>query len=277
MDQTIPIRPLPLILATLAAAVLSGCSRGKISSDVKDTGAWTRIVELHAPALDKTGLLKDAPKVEDSFVVPGAPWAVTREKKGEENVVTCKRTMQLGETLKRDVVCISKAGGKTTEVAVNECSVKETSPGVYTYRETIHWIGPSPKPTVDMDAAKALKGALPAAVATDASVRHLADTLEREFMLTFMGPPEPLMTTIVSQIMMNPDLAERNIAARMGDGLNTALMTEYGGKLTAEQRRATVQRLVEHATKMTLIRRMLIQPRGLETRTRAAPLHSLLP
>jgi hypothetical protein len=153
--------------------------------------------------------------------------------------------MKLGETASHDVVCKAKVDGKAIEVAVNECSVKEVSPGVYNYKETIRWTGPKPKSFVDMDEAKTLKAALPQALATDASVKRLADNLAKSVILTMMGPPDPLITEIMSQLMMNPDLAQHKISARLGDGLDSALQAEFGNKMTAEQRRATIQKLVE--------------------------------
>lgn len=235
----------------MAAAALAGCARATVGSDVKPNGTWTRTVELHGPPPDKTGGLMPAAKIEDSFIIPGAPWTVTKETKDDGLLVTCKRSMQAGETLKRDVVCRTKSDGKYVEAAVNECSVKETSPGVYTYREVIHWVGPKPKTMVDMDAVKTLKTALPPALATDASVQRLADRVAREFVLTLMGPPDPLFTSILSQIMMNPDLALRKLSARIGDGLDKALVAEYGDKMTPDQRKSTIQKLVASAFKST--------------------------
>ncbi len=239
------------IAAIAAIYALSGCARATIGSEVKPNGSWVRTVQLHGPPPDKSGGLMPAGKLEDAFAVPGAPWTVTKSAVKDGEVVTCKRNMQLGETASHDVVCRAKSNGKTVDVAVNECSVKETSPGVYTYREAIHWIGPKPKSFVDIDAAKILKSALPPSVATDASVNRLVEAVIKETVMAFMGPPDPLITTIFSQLMMNPDLAQRKISARMNDGLEKALIEEYGDKLSAEQRRVTVKKLVDAAFKST--------------------------
>ena len=228
-----------------------GCARATVGSEVKPNGAWVRTVQLHGPPPDKTGGLVPPGKIEDFFAIPGAPWTVTRSTENGGILVTCKRNMQLGEIASHDVVCMAKSEDKSVEVAVNECSVKETSPGVYTYREAIHWIGPRPKPMLDLDAVKTLKAALPPALATDSSVAHLADSVVREFVLTFMGPPDPLLTTIFSQIMMNPDLAQHKLSATMSAGLDQALKTEYGDKMTAEQRVVTVKKLVDATFKST--------------------------
>jgi hypothetical protein len=239
------------LISIVSLTYLSGCSRATVSSEIKPNGDWIRTVELHGPPPDKSGGLLPQGKLEDSFAVPGPPWTVTRETKDDGLVVTCKRSMKAGETANHDVVCRAKADGKVVDVCVNSCLVKETAPGVYTYTETIHWIGPKPKDLIDAGFDKVLKSALPATVATDASVKHLSEKFSREFLLTLMGPPDPLFTSIMSQIMMNPDLAMRKLSARMGEGLDQALKDEYGDRMTAEQRHGTIKKLVDVAFKST--------------------------
>jgi len=234
-----------------AVLTLTGCSRGVVGSDIAANGDWTRKVELHGPPPDKTGGMLPIPKLEESFVIPKAPWTVTKTTTDQGDVITCKRALSLGESLKRDVVCKAKTESGYVEAMDNECSVKQTAPGEYTYREVLHWSGPKPKQMIELDAVAHLKALLPASIATDASVRRVAESVTREFGLLLLGPPDPLITTIFTQVMMNPELAMHRISDRLVDGIDRALKTEYGNKLTDVQRRTVVEKLLKAAMDST--------------------------
>ena len=96
-----------------------------------------------------------------------------------------------------------------------------------------------------------LKDALPPAIGTDANIHKLGDRLGKEFILVLMGPPEPLFTTILSQIMMSPDLAQHKFSSKFGDIIDKVLSEEFGDKLSDKDRLKAVQKLTESAFKST--------------------------
>ena len=234
------------------ALLLSGCSRGKVVTKVASDGSWIRRVELHGPGPDKTGGMVPIPKLEDTFAVPGAPWVITHEKKDADEFLVCTRSMKPGESLSNDVVCKAKTDKGYVPCSQNQCSVKQTGPGEYTYTETIHWVGAKPTTSlIDVDVVKHLRAVLPAGLATDASLKRVSTRLSGDIMRVFLGPPEPLFTTILSQAMMAPDLAEHKISAEVGEKLAAALTDEYGSRLTAAQRTTAVEKLVAETFKST--------------------------
>ncbi len=238
-----------LFAITAVSAFSAGCARAVIGSDIKADGTWTRTVEFHAPGGDgaanpAAGMLKSA-KMEDSFVVPKAPYIITRYKEGEENIIKATRKVALNEVITHDITVLSKDDkkGTTTPVLVNETSVKETAPGVFTYTERLHWVGPMPKNLLDVDSKKMLLKFLPADLATEENAKRCSVALEKELLMVFMGPPDPLFGQLMS-IIANPDLAKFKLSARLRAPIEKVLADQFGQKLSAPDRNKITTRIV---------------------------------
>src|SRR5579871_3911592 len=244
-SQIGPRRRLPrslklLALAAVGALLATGCARSVITTSVRADGNWTRTVSFHGPNPDKNGLGPNT-KLEDVFTLPaGGSWKITQSKTDEEVVYTAERPLHLGDVVRQDI----SVKGKKEVVLTNEASVKETSPGVFTYREVLHWQGPMPKDLTDPEVVAGVKAALPPALATDANVKKTSEELGRELGMTLMGPPDPLLPHILSGLMMQPDLVQHQISNRLGDSVDKILAADYGDRLTPEQRHEVIRKLI---------------------------------
>lgn len=231
------------VMAAVGALFTSGCARSTVTTTVKADGSWTRTVAFHGPSTDKQGF-GPGTKLEDVFAMPsGGPWTVTKDKKEDEIVYTATRQLHAGDIQKQDMAIKEKINGQNGIVMINEADVKETSPGVFTYREVLHWQGPKPKDLVDKDQLQLVKSALPPELATDANVAKTTEAISRTMGLLLLGPPDPLITHLFSEIMMNPDLAEHQLSVRMQEPVDKILVEQYGDKLTLAQRQAFLKKL----------------------------------
>jgi hypothetical protein len=235
---------------------MTGCARAKITTDIKADGSWTRTVQFHAPnpGANAPAGPNLAPKLEDTFAIPsGGPWTTKKDQTDEEVSVTVERSHKLGDTQKQDVAVKGKGKGENTLLLVNQASVQETEPGKLTYREVLHWQGPLPKDTEKPDAEMLadLKNALPPALATEANVNEIGKAMNREFLLALFGPPDPMISHLLSQIVMQPDLAEREITRRMGSPMDRILTAKFGNAMSLQERRRTIVKLFSGVFKTT--------------------------
>ena len=234
-----------LLCAALAGTgtLLNGCARGVATTTVAPNGAWTRKVTFHGAKPDNNGGAMGT-KIEDAILVPqGAEWKITRQDKEDEKLLTIERSMPLGGALHGDIMI---KGGKKgpSPIAVNDVSVQQTAPGVFVYKETLHWKGDAAKElTPDKDAIADIKKALPPAVATDANASALAGQFAREFWRVLFGPGDPLLSNI-SSLMMQPEIAERRIQQRMGADIDKILIARFGAQLSAAQRLDVTRKLI---------------------------------
>lgn len=238
------------VLSLLAASLLAtGCSRSVISTTVKPDGSFTRKIVFHVPNLgDKgdLGVRGMGGELKDSFEMPaGGPWKTKKDKTENEETYTAERDLTPGSVQKQDIAIKSGNKDKPGIFVVNEATVRSVGPGKWEYHETLHWSGKLPDLMVNFspDALKAVKASLPAALATDANARPITAAVAKELWHVMFGPGDPLISSW-TQIMMEPETVGRKMAVRMSPGLDKAIAAQMGDKMTAQERRACVHKLI---------------------------------
>lgn len=241
-------------LLAVAALFTTGCSRSVITTTVKPDGSFSRKIVFHGTSIGDKGLGGGgggAPggmggELRDTFEMPaGGPWKTKREKTDSEEVYTAERDLTPGMTQKQDIAIKSGDKGKPGVFVVNEATVRNIGPGKWEYHETLHWNGKAPDmmDAVDPSEIKAIKAGLPAALATDTLAKQLAAAVNRELWHVMFGPGDPLISRW-TQLMMQPELVERQMMSRMSPGIDKALIAQLGDKMSPEDRRACVRQIV---------------------------------
>lgn len=244
-------RVAPLSALATAALFTTGCARSVITTTVKPDGAFARKIVFHGPKPNEQGAGFAAPgggEMTDTFEMPsGGPWKTKREKLENEETYTAERELTPGSVQKKDIVIKSGDKMKPGIFVVNEATVHSIGPGKWEYRETLHWVGKIPDvvTSADPDVAKAIKAALPPALATDANVRPITIAINREMWHLLFGPGDPLISGW-TQFMMQPEAVERKMTVRMSAGVDKALVAQLGDKLTSEQRRTYVRKIISN-------------------------------
>lgn len=226
------------IAALVAAALLTGCARSRITTEIKRDGSWTRSASFTGQ-MKKEGMQLGS-TIEDTFVVPsGTEWKSKEEKKDQEHTLTFERTMAAGESLNGDLSIKGDGEGKLK--LVNEVRVTRAGPRRLEYRETLHWQGDKPDlASMRPENLAEIKAALPKSLATDANARALAERATALFVPLIFGPGEPLL----AMGLIHPDLAERRARQRIGSLLLTALQDQFGDKLKPDERREVARQLI---------------------------------
>jgi hypothetical protein len=227
-----------IALCVVTLALLSGCSRARVTTEIKSGGNWTRTVALTGQE-KKEGQMDMGGSIEDSFVVPaGDGWKSSTEKRDANVTTTFIRTFAAGAPLKGDL-SIKGEGGKP--MLVNEVSVTRLSARRFEYKETLRWTAPTQPLTVKPEDLAALKAKLPQALATDENARGLADKMTGLVLPLMFGPGDPLL----AMGLLHPDLAAKRASQRIGASLLKALEEQFGDQLTAAQRRGVALNLIE--------------------------------
>jgi len=247
------MRPL-LCLALFAAAVLAtGCSRARVTTEVKSGGAWTRTVVLAGQAKQEGMQMSTA--LEDAFDIPsGADWKISEEKKDSDRNVTAVRTFAVGAAHKGDIALkedLPKPGpgqeppkGPAPLVVVNDVTVTRLGPKRYEYKETLRWVGPPPKTgNIKPEDIVQLKALLPKALATDENARALGQKAAILAVPILFGPGDPLL----AMGLLHPDLALRRASQRMGTVMMKALEEQFGDKMPIAERREVARQLIDTA------------------------------
>ena len=232
--------PRAIFTALAAAALLSGCARSRVTTEIKPDGSWVRTV-VFTGSEKKEGNM--APSIEDSFVLPsGAAWKSHESKKNDDRVLTFERTLAAGASVKGDVSIKQGDAGKL--ILVNEATVTRSGPNRFEYRETLRWKGDPPDAeTVKPETLVQIKAALPKALATDANARSLAAKGHELLLPLLFGPGDPLLALG----LLHPDLAERRARQKIGTLLLKALEDQFGGQLSLDQRREVARRLISES------------------------------
>lgn len=239
---------LPGLLA-LASLLATGCSRAVITTTVKSDGAFSRKIVFHGPSGDKGAGLGGpgmGAELKDTFEMPaGGPWKTKREKLESEETYTAERDLTPGSVQKQDIAIKSGDQAKPGVFVVNEATVRSIGPGKWEYHETLHWKGKLPDliANADPDMMKKVKASLPPALATDALVRQVSVDVDKELWHLLFGPGDPLISSW-TQLMMEPEAVGRKMSLRMGPGLDKALAAQLGAKLTAQERRECVRKII---------------------------------
>src|SRR5580704_10506085 len=161
-----------LAAALSSLAVVTGCARARVTTNIQADGRWTRTLLLTGQEKKD---LQVTPTLEDTFVVPSGPgWNQKQETKNGDQTVTFERTLAPGTPLAGDVSLKAGASGKLR--LSNEVSVTRAGPHRFEYRETLKWKG-EPDHTTDLkpETLAEIKAGLPQPLATDANARALAD------------------------------------------------------------------------------------------------------
>jgi len=225
-------------LLALGLALLSGCARSRITTEIKPEGSWTRTTTFTGQA-KKEGMQLGS-TIEDTFVVrSGNAWKSREDKKDDDHTLTFERMLAAGDSLNGDLSVKGEGEGKLK--LVNEVRVTRAGPRRFAYRETLHWRGDPP----DMAAVKPeniaqIKAALPQALATDANARALAEKATALIVPLIFGPGDPLL----AMGLIHPDLAERRAGQRIGSLLLTALQEQFGDRMQPAERREVARKLI---------------------------------
>jgi len=223
---------------TIALALLAGCSRARVTTEVRSGGTFARTIALTGQE-KKEGQINVGDALEDNFVLPSDGWKSRTEKKDGNVTVTFERSFPAGASVKGD---LSIKGEESKPILVNEVAVTRLAPRRFEYRETLRWNGPAP------DGMKAkpedlttLKAALPPSLATDENAHALAGKVAELAMPMLFGPGDPLLTVG----LLHPDLAGRRLSQKIGGLMMKALEEQFGDKMTQAQRRDIVLKLIE--------------------------------
>jgi hypothetical protein len=210
-------------------ALLTGCARGRVTTEIRSGGTVIRTVALTGQE-KKEGQMDMGGSIEDSFVLPsGDEWKSKTEKKDSNLTTTFERTLALGAPLKGD---LSLKGDENKTALVNEVVVTRIAPRRFEYRETLRWTGSPPDGMTFKPADLApLKAALPKALATDENARGIAEKAAVLMMPMLFGPGDPLLAIG----LLHPDLAAKRASQRIG-----ALMLK-----ALEDQRAVTLKLIE--------------------------------
>lgn len=233
------MRIVAILCGLVAAILLSGCARARVTTAIKADGSWTRSVSLTGQE-KKEGQM--TPTLEDTFVIPsGTAWKSQEDKKNDDRTITLERTLAPGASLDGDVSVKNGGSGKLN--MVNQATVTRLAGNRFEYRETLRWKGDPTKILGKIraeDLAK-FKANLPSELATDANAQALAEkTAELSIPLLF-GPGDPLL----AMGLLHPDLAVRRVGQRMGALMVKALEEQFGDKLTAAQRREVAIKMIQ--------------------------------
>jgi hypothetical protein len=230
-------------VVVFSIALLTGCGRARVTTEIRSGGAWTRTVVLTGQ-VKKEGQMDMSSSVDDLFLVPSGPgWKSSTTKKDSNETITFEKTFAVGApgaALKGD---LSIKGDDGKPRLVNEVSVTRLAPRRFEYRETLRWTGPATGMTMKPEDLADLKAALPKALATDENVRGIADKMAVLIMPMLFGPGDPLLAIG----LLHPDLAQRRASARIGSLMLKVLEEQFGDKMTLAERRAITVKLIENS------------------------------
>ncbi|HLJ50438.1 MAG TPA: hypothetical protein VKU01_30710 [Bryobacteraceae bacterium] len=222
-----------------AVALLTGCARSRITTEIKPDGSWVRTVAFTGQE-KKEGSPQLARTAEETFTFPaGSQWKLRKESKGEDRTTVFERSLAAGESLKGDVSVKDDDPSKVK--LVNEVVVSRSGPGRIEYRETLTWKGAPPKLTdIKPENIADIKASLPKALATDANARAVAEKTSVLVLPALFGPGDPLLAIS----LMHPDLAEKRASQKIGLVLVKALEEQFGDKMKPEERRQVARDLI---------------------------------
>jgi hypothetical protein len=239
------MRVLPAAIAAislLAGALLSGCARSQITTEIKSGGAWTRTVSFTGSEKKEGGMDMGA-SLDEVFALPsGGDWKSHEQKKDADKTVIFERSLTAGSSLEGDLSIKGGEGGKP--MLTNEVSVKPAGQGRFEYRETLRWGGEAPKNiggNIKPEDLAQLKAALPKALATDENARAIAEKAAVLAVPMMFGPGDPLLALG----LLHPDLAARRASQRIGSLMMKALEEQFGNKMSAEERRVVTRKLID--------------------------------
>jgi hypothetical protein len=182
-----------------------------------------------------------APTIDDIFALPsGAGWKSHTVKTDKDYSIVLERTLRAGDSLQGDLSI--RADADKLQL-VNGVTVRRVGPRRFEYLETLSWKAPKEPGSIreiKPEDLAGIKAALPPPLATDANARGLAVKVGGLLVRLMFGPGDPLLALG----LMHPDLAERRASQRIGVAMMTALEEQFGDKLSVEQRKEVVRKVI---------------------------------
>lgn len=226
-------RSLALSVLAGTAVMTSGCGQSVVTTTIDSSGSYTRNLKFTDDNETDTPL-------GQLFRLPsGASWN-TKLTKTSDNVTTftALRTFAPGDTDAKDIVVVVRKG----ETLTNSASVRRIKPGLWEYREVLHWTGPAdPSISGANDLTSIVKEALPPEFATDTNAADVGQSILRAFTSSALGPPSP---TIDMVMVGNEDLSNKILEKDVDKPIDVALRQRFGDRMTAAQRHEVVRKIV---------------------------------
>lgn len=230
-------------LTVVGAMLLAlGCARSSSLTEVSSDGAWKRAIKLSVSLQDPFSMGKDPskpsnePKIEDFFNPPTGPgWKVERTKTEDNNLVlNATRSFKAGEISTNDVVVKGSLN--------NSVTVRELGNGRFEYSETFHWTGKK-QSMINQDPRfqSAVREALGAALADQATVDALGIALMKQMLKSLFGPGDPL----IGQLMLHPEMAERRLKIQLARSLDQSLTELLGTKMDPTARQVAIRKMLQ--------------------------------
>ena len=232
------MRKILCLAALTALALLMGCARARVTTEIRPDGSFNRTILLVGPE-KKEGQM--APSIDDTFLFPsGAGWKVSDGKEKSDVTKAFTRTVVAGGSLKGDLAVKADKASKAPEL-VNEVTVTRVGPKRFEYKETLRWVGDPPKGTIKPEDLATIKAALPKPLATDANAKAVAERTYALVLPMIFRPNDVLLAVS----LIHPDLAERRAHQKIGAVLMHALQEQFGDQMTPDQRREVARKLIE--------------------------------
>jgi hypothetical protein len=232
------MRKILCLAAVMAIALLVGCARARVTTEIRTDGSFNRTVLLAGPE-KKEGQM--APSIDDTFFFPsGAGWKIADGKQQSDDTKTFTRTVAAGGSLKGDLSVKGDKAAKAPQL-LNEVTVTRVGPKRFEYKETLRWVGEAPKDATKPEDLAAIKAALPKPLATDENARAIVQRTYALVLPMMFGPNDLLLAVS----LVHPDLAERRAHQKIGAVLLQALQEQFGDKMTPDQRRDVASKLIE--------------------------------
>ncbi len=228
-----------LPFAVICLALLTGCSRALVTTQVSSGGKFTRTISLTGQE-KKENQPATGDTLDDDFVMPsGEGWTTHNDKKDNLLTASFERTFAAGTPVNGDLTIKGEQG---KPILINQVAVSRLAPNRFEYKETLRWTGPSPEDLqIKPEDLNKLKALLPAPLATDANARAVSQKMQELSMPMLFGPGDPML--IVG--FLHPELAERRVSQKIGGMMLKALEEQFGDKMTLAQRRDVTLKLIQ--------------------------------
>lgn len=246
---------LPSIVFLLS---MFGCSSVAVQTTINADGSYVRHIKFTVGSEPMGG----PPKLEKNFQrLSDKKWKVTSKKVDDNLVVEAHRKFDKGQKSEGDVSLMQKlekkrgfgppkpgeAAPRPKVLLTNSCSVKEISPGKWEYKEVLLWTGERDemewsKLNNNEELAK-LKACMPEKVRSDAAAKKLGYGMAQELNRLLFGPGMPMLP----QFLLQTELAVRKMMISLGNFIVNWLKSEYGDKLTADERFQCAKKILDES------------------------------
>jgi len=201
-----------------AAALLAGCARVSVNTDVAADGSFTRTVH-YAVATGGSA----APDPTSLFAIPRPGNGVTvtpSQGKDEDSVVVTLKSPS-GSAPLQDITLLSDDKKPLVQSVVR---VLKREDGALEYDEDINWVGPVPQEqTFDAnEVRKVVKGVLPERDQVTATIDRVSHRVFLTLAHLLLGPPDPIAFSMLG----DPDMVNHKARMLLMEPLKSALKSE---------------------------------------------------